>query len=96
MNKKVKTILFIFGATAFNVLTAIVSFVLLFLFYVNFLAELIPEGGRPWGVFVIFIAALALSFVIYRVVLKFLLTKIDVDKHFDPIFPRRNQKKTGA
>jgi len=95
MNKKVNTILFILGATVFNVLIAASSMILLFLFYAKFLMEMIPENGRALGVFVIFIASLAISFVVYRAALKFLLTKIDVDKYFDPLFVRRNIRKQG-
>jgi len=95
MNKKVNTILFILGATVFNVFIAAASMILLFLLYAKFLMEHIPENGRAWGVFIIFIASLVISFVVYRVTLKFLLTKIDVEKYFDPLFVRRNIRKTG-
>jgi phosphoglycerol transferase MdoB-like AlkP superfamily enzyme len=96
MNKKANTIIFILGATVFNVLVAIISFVLLILLYVNFFITLIPENAVPWYFFGIFIASLAISFVVYRYALKFILTKIDVDKYFDPLFVRRNLKKPGA
>ena len=96
MNKKANTILFILGATVFNVLIAVGSFILLFLLYARYLINLIPENGQGWGILVIFIAALAISFVVYRYSLKFLLKKIDVDKYFDPLFVRRNIKKPGA
>jgi len=95
MNKKVNTILFIIGATVFNVFIAAASMILLFLLYAKYLIELIPENGRPWGVFIIFIASLAISFVVYRAALKFILTKVDVDKYFDPLFVRRNIRKQG-
>jgi len=93
MNKKANTLLFILGATVFNVLTAIISFVLLTLLYVRFLMELIPESGRSWGFALIFISSIAISFLVYRAVLKFLLTKIQVEKYFDPIFARKNIRK---
>ena len=94
MNKKANTLLFILGATAFNIIIAIASFFAFFVLYANFLLEHTKEAA-PWILFGIFIAALAVSFVVYRVVLKFLLKKIDVDKYFDPLFVRRNIKKTG-
>ena len=96
MNKKINTILFILGATLFNVLVAVISFILLTLLYVNFIMMSLPENGRSWGFTLIFLGSLAISFFVYRIVLKFLLTKIDVEKYFDPLFVRRNIKKPGS
>jgi len=93
MNKRLNTVLFILGATAFNVLAAILSFIILTIIYINLIMLHIPENGRGIGFTIILIASLAASFFIYRVALKFLLTKIDVDKYFDPLFIRRNVKK---
>jgi hypothetical protein len=89
MNKKTNTLLFILGATVFNVLTTVVCFLGLFLFYARFLVPLLPEEGQAWGFPVVFIAAIALSFVIYRLVLKQLMKRIVVEKYFDPIFGGR-------
>jgi len=86
MNKKINTILFILGATLFNVLVALVSFAVLMLLYIKFLFILIPEAYRGWGFAVIFLASIAVSFVVYRFVLKYLLTKIEIEKYFDPLF----------
>ncbi|MCL2805978.1 MAG: leader peptide processing enzyme [Treponema sp.] len=93
MNKKVNTILFILGATLFNVIVAVISFIIFTAFYVNFIMKLIPEQGRAWGFILIFLASLAISFIVYRVALKFLLTKIQVDKYFDPLFVKSNMRK---
>ena len=92
MNKKVNTLLFILGATLFNILVTIVSFVLLVIIYVRLIERFIPESVQlqAWPYVIIFIAAIALSFVVYRYALRLLLKKIDIDKYFDPIFgPRR-------
>jgi len=93
MNKKVNTLLFILGATLFNVLIAIISFLLLTILYVNFIAMLIPEQGRHWGFTLIFLSSIAVSFVVYRIVLKYLLTKVDIEKYFDPLFINRNMRR---
>jgi hypothetical protein len=89
MSKKTNTLLFILGATIFNVITTAACFLALLLLYAQFLVPLIPEGGQAWGFPAIFIAAIALSFVIYRFALKFLLKKIAVEKYFEPIFGGR-------
>jgi hypothetical protein len=86
MSKKTNTLLFILGATVFNVVTTAVCFLVLLLLYARFLVPLFPEN---WGFPLIFLAAIALSFLIYRFALKQLLKKIAVEKYFDPIFGGR-------
>jgi len=93
MNKRVNTLLFILGATLFNVLTALISFVILILLYTRFLMPLLPEANQMWGFVVIFISAMVLSFVVYRLIFKILLKKVDVEKYFDPLFVKRRFKK---
>jgi membrane protein implicated in regulation of membrane protease activity len=89
MSKKTNTLLFILGATVFNILVTVASFILLLVLFAKFLMPLLPETGAAWAFPVIFIASIALSFLVYRLVLKALLKKIDMEKHFDPIFGRR-------
>jgi hypothetical protein len=54
---------------------------------------LIPEANRIWGFVLIFIAAIALSFFIYRLALKLLLKKIPIEKYFEPILGQMNRKR---
>jgi hypothetical protein len=91
MNKKVNTLLFMLGATLFNVITTILCFLLLLLLYGKLIRPYIPEGGHIWGLPIIFVAAIALSFVAYRVALKQLIKKINIDKYFDPLFRGRKR-----
>jgi uncharacterized membrane protein (DUF441 family) len=91
MNKKVNTLLFILGATLFNIIITIIFFLILLRLYVKLIMPLIPEDGRTWGFPIIFIAAIALSFVAYRVALKQLIKKINIDKYFDPLFRGRKR-----
>ena len=96
MNKKVNTLLFVLGATVFNVIVAVISFILLLLLYAGVIVPLMPETGQSWAFSLIFIASIAISIFVYRIVLKFLLTKVDVEKYFDPLFVRNNVKKPGS
>jgi hypothetical protein len=90
MGKKTNTLLFILGATLFNLLVTIVSFLVLLLLFVKFLASVLPETATAWALPAIFIGSVVLSFVLYRIALKQLLKRMDVDKHFAPLFkPRR-------
>jgi hypothetical protein len=86
MNKKLNTILFLLGATLFNVLIAVLSFVLLTLLFVNIIMPVIPEQYHVWGFTFIFVASLVISFLAYRYALKYLLKRINIEKYFDPIF----------
>jgi hypothetical protein len=54
---------------------------------------IIPESGYGWGFTLIFLASIAVSFMVYRVILKYLLSKVEIEKYFDPIFVRRNKNK---
>ena len=86
MNKKVNTILFVLGATLFNVLVTVLCLVLLVLIFARFIAPYISDTAQAWGFSLIFIAAIAGSFFTYRALLKFLMVKFDFEKYFDPIF----------
>ena len=94
MNKKVNTLLFILGATLLNVLVTLLSFGAFTLIYVKFILTSVPEQSRIWIFALIFIAALMISFFVYRIVLRFLMKKVQIDKYFDPIFGRRNIRKS--
>jgi len=93
MNKKVNTLLFILGATLFNVIVAVISFVILFLLYAKFLFPIVSESGNSWAFSLLFLAAIVVSIVVYRIVLKHLLNKFDVEQYFDPLFVRKTFKK---
>jgi hypothetical protein len=89
MSKKTNTLLFILGATVFNILITVICFLLLLMIYARLILPIIPENTAAWGFPVIFIGAIALSFVIYRLILKRLMKKIEMEKYFDPIFSSR-------
>jgi len=95
MNKKVNTILFILGATVFNIMITVLSFFLLLILYAKFLMKILPQGAQAWSFPLIFIASLVISFFVYKVVLGFLIKKVDVEKYFDPIINSRYRQKRG-
>ncbi|MCL2196536.1 MAG: leader peptide processing enzyme [Treponema sp.] len=96
MNKKLNTLLFILGATLFNVIVAVISFVLLLLVYARFVNPIVPEGALSWAFPLIFLASIAISIFVYRAVLKYFLTKVDMDKVFDPIFVKKSLRKQNS
>jgi hypothetical protein len=96
MNKKVNTLLFILCATLFNVFIAILSFAILLVLYAKLIAPLLQGAGHSWIFSLFFLAAIAVSILVYRVVLKFLLKKVEVEKYFDPLFVRKSMKKPAS
>jgi len=93
MNKKLNTVLFILGATVFNVIIAVISFVLILIFYIAVIVPNVPGAAQSWAFSLIFLSSIAISILVYRVVLKALLNKVDVEKYFDPLFVNRNMRK---
>jgi hypothetical protein len=93
MNKKVNTLLFILAATLFNIIVSILSFLAFLLLYSRLIAPLLQGSGQEWSFVLILLAAIAASIFVYRIVLKFLLKKVDVEKYFDPLFVKRNLRK---
>jgi len=94
MSKKTNTLLFILGGTAFNIIITLVTFIILLAIYGRFLFPVLPEEAASWVIPVIFILSIAISFLVYRVAIKIIMKKIDMEKYFDPIFgPRRRPQR---
>ena len=91
MSKKTNTLLFILGATVFNVLATLIIFFGLFILYARFFVPIMSEQSMTWGFTIIFIGSIIFTFLLYRFILKLLMKKIDFDKYFDPIFGSRKK-----
>ena len=89
MSKKTNTLLFILGGTVFNIIVTIICFLVFLAIYSRFLFPVLPENSAAWALPVIFVASIAASFFVYRQAIKVVMKKIDMEKHFDPIFGRR-------
>ena len=89
MSKKTNTLLFILGGTVFNIIVTALCFVLFMVIYARFHTSF-PEGSIAWVLPVIFVTSIITSFLVYRCVVRFIMSKIEMEKYFDPIFGRRN------
>jgi hypothetical protein len=89
MNKKANTVLFVLGATVFNLL---IMFVLIVLFLV-LISVVFRDSLNPTVISIlmilVFVGSIAASFFIYSRVVKWLYRKIDMDKYFMPLFRRK-------
>jgi len=92
MNKRFNTILFIIGGTVFNVLVTIISFLFFLFIYSRFLYGRVSDSAVSWLLPVFFAASIAASFFIYRLVIKIVMKKIDVEKYFNPLFVSRKRR----
>jgi len=89
MNKKLNTLFFILGATLFNILVVVVTWLLLTVVFVRFFLSLMPDAAVNWAFSLIFIGAIVVSFIVYRLVLNKLTSKINFEDYFDPIIKGR-------
>jgi hypothetical protein len=93
MSKKTNSLLFILIATAVNIVVTIVCMLILLVIYARFIAPLLPAESSAWGIPVVFLCAIVLSFLIYRAGVKLFTKKVDVEKNFDPLFGKKHQQK---
>jgi len=93
VNKKANTIVFMLVATLFNVVITVACFVLLLVLYGRLLAPILPQETAAIGLPIVFIAAIVLSFVIYRYALKAFTRRFEAEKYFDPLFKSRRPPK---
>ncbi|MCL2042872.1 MAG: leader peptide processing enzyme [Treponema sp.] len=96
MNKKINTLLFVAGATLFNILITVLAFIILIVISSRLINWILPDGIKSdeivlWQFILSFIGGMVLSFFIYRFAIKFLMKKIDADKYFAPIFSGRRR-----
>ena len=62
---------------------------LLIVFFSAVLYPLLPQSSGVWVIPVIFVLSIVGSFLIYRLAIKILMKKVDMEKYFDPIFGKR-------
>jgi membrane protein implicated in regulation of membrane protease activity len=75
VTKKTKIVLIILIAAVFNALATVLCFAVLLLFYGTLLVPHVPKGIALAGTFVLLAAAMVLSFLLYRRILKVYLKK---------------------
>ena len=93
MSKKTNTVLFILGGTVFNILVTVLCFIIFLIIYSRYLYPLLPESSAAWIMPVIFVVSIVASFLVYRMAIKLLMKKVDMEKYFDPIFGHRRPRK---
>ncbi|MFP4302324.1 MAG: hypothetical protein ACLFPW_09950 [Spirochaetaceae bacterium] len=89
MNKRVNTVLFVLGASVVNVIIMLVLFLALFVVFARFLAPSLSAGANQLIMVLIFVVSIGVTYFIYHRLVRWLSTKVDMDKYFDPIFGKK-------
>jgi hypothetical protein len=92
MNKKLNTVLFLLGATAFNLLLMFLLIVLFLVAITAIFRDSLSPNLLSVLMIVVFVGSIAASFLIYGRLIKWLSRKFDMEKHFLPLFGRRKPK----
>jgi len=74
--RRLNTVLFVLGATFFNIIATLIVFVVLLLLYANVPAGLLPARLEVWVPALFFLVAVYASFLVYRLLLKMLARRI--------------------
>lgn len=86
MNKKANSVIFMIVATVVNIVLMAVFF-LVGLVVLNLLASAFPDTALiPALILIVFIGAIALSFMLYSRLVKWAMKKFDLEDRMDPIF----------
>lgn len=94
MNKKRNTILFILGATVFNLLIMLILLIAGTILVSYILKGRDPGIGGPLLLFLVFGLGIVGSYFIYNRTVRALSRKIDFDRYFEPLIkprPRKNR-----
>ncbi|MDR1362473.1 MAG: leader peptide processing enzyme [Spirochaetaceae bacterium] len=94
MTKHKNTILFIIAATGFNIILTVMIFIFTFLLFVVFIKPFISDNYVIFGLPVILIISIFLSFTIYRILLKRFLANVNMDDYFDTSFSFKKKKSS--
>jgi hypothetical protein len=89
MNKKVNTVLFLLGATVFNLLIMFLLIVIFLVLISTIFRDSLNPNVLSILMIIVFIGSIAASFFIYGRVVKWLSRKIDMEKYFLPLFRRK-------
>jgi len=89
MNKKVNTVLFLLGATVFNLLIMFLLIVIFLVLISTIFRDSLNPNVLSILMIIVFIGSIAASFFIYGRLVKWLSRKIDMEKYFLPLFRRK-------
>ncbi len=93
MSKTSNTVFLMIGATLFNIIIMLVLVVLFFTLPGLLLPQAAYEKAMPYLFPVLFVVPIVITFLLYTWAMKIFQRKVDMEKHFNPIFRRRGPKQ---
>ena len=94
MSKKTNTLIFILLGTIFNIIITMSFFLVFLIIYSKFLYGRLNDSAAAWVLPVFFVSAIVVSFLVYRLAIKILIKKVDMEKYFDPVFGHKSSRKS--
>jgi hypothetical protein len=82
MNKRTKLVLFMTGATIFNVLLTVLLFIGVLALYSLTIGQLLKVPSAGLAIVVSFVIAIVISSIVYKKLLEILRKRIDFEKTF--------------
>ena len=88
MNKKLNTVVFVLGATIFNLIVMLVLFAVPMVLLIVIFGERLQQAYGILSV-LLFFGALVGSFFLYGFLMKKISTRYNLDEYLHPIFKRK-------
>lgn len=89
MNKRLNTVLFILGATVFNIVAMLLFFLVFMIIFARFIAPSLPPGANQIILLVLFIVSIAGTYLLYHRIMRWLSNKYDLEEHMAPLFGKK-------
>ena len=89
MNKRFNTVLFVIGATIFNLFSMAVIFIALFMLYARFIGPALSPRMNQFLTLWLFFGSVALAYWVYSRLIRWAEQRIDFHKYLEPIFARK-------
>ena len=86
MNKRLNTVLFILGATIFNILVMVVLFLILMVLFARFLAPSFPPAANQIILLVLFVGSVAATYLLYHRLMRWLTKRYELERYMAPLF----------
>ena len=93
MSQKINTIFFLVTATLVNLIIMAVFIIVPFFLYMRFLAPHMPKDLTFIPIIVILVGATIGTYISYNALMRKIATKLDFEKHFDPLIKPFVKKK---
>lgn len=86
MNRRLNSILFILAATIVNIIAMVLIFGVFMILFARFIAPHLAPSVNQIVLLVIFVGSVAITYVLYHRLMKWLSRRYPLEKYFGPVF----------